>query len=140
MLCESCHQREATVHLTATVHVEGLGQERGTPQKQHFCRQCADSYFACTPAMNPLRGLICLSDSYRSMLYDLLERVHPEAFDNKDAETCRRESEWMRNFLREQLTKDKIELNEDAFEMLCHDFFCSHHFYSRADGYKKKNA
>src|SRR5258708_5058314 len=32
------------------------------------------------------------------------------------------EASLMRNFLREHLTKDKIELNEDGFEMLCGDF------------------
>ncbi len=70
--------------------------------------------------------------------HDLLETAHPEAFDNSDTEACRRGSELMRNFLREHLTKDKIELNEDAFGMLCGDFYCSHHFYSRADEYKRK--
>jgi len=88
--------------------------------------------------MNSARHLICLSDSYRSKLYDLLEIAHPEAFDNGEAEACRRGSELMRRFLREHLTKDKIELNEDAFDMLCEDFFGSHHFYSRADEHKRK--
>lgn len=138
MLCESCHQRTAVVHLTTTVEVASLGQEPGTQRKQHFCQECADSYFACTPGMNSARHLICLSDSYRSKLYDLLETTHPEAFDNSDIEACRRGSELMRNFLREHLTKDKIELNEDAFDMLCGDFFGSHHFYSRSDEYKRK--
>jgi hypothetical protein len=138
MLCESCHQGEAVVHLTTTVHAEGLGQESGTQREQHFCEKCGDSYFACTPAMNSARHLICLSDSYRTKLYHLLEIAHPEAFDNSDTEACRRGSEFMRNFLREHLTKDKIELNEDAFDMLCGDFFGSHHFYSRIDEYKRK--
>ena len=44
----------------------------------------------------------------------------------------------MRNFLREQLTKDKVELNEDAFGMLFRDFIGSHHFYSREDEHKRK--
>src|SRR6266571_3613460 len=137
MLCEACHQREAMVHLTTTVH-DGLGQEPGTQQVQHFCEPCADEYFARTPGMNSSRGLICLSDSYRSKLYDLLEAAHPEAFDNEDAEACQRASELMRHFLRKHLTKDGVEVNEDAFDMLCGDFFCSHHFYSRADDYKRK--
>jgi len=111
------------------VMAEGLGQEPGIQREQHFCEQCADTYFACTPGMNPRRDLICLSDSYRAKLYVLLEATHPEAFDDKDAETCQRASDLMRDFLREHLTKDKIELNEDAFEMLCRDFFGSHHFY-----------
>jgi hypothetical protein len=127
------------VHLTTTDYAEGLGQDPGTQRKQHFCEQCADEYFANTPGMNSSRGLICLSDSYRSKLYDLLEEAHPEAFDNHDAEACGRGSELMRNFLREHLTKDKIELNDDAFDMLCSDFFCSHHFYTRADEFKRKN-
>ncbi len=139
MLCESCHQREAIVHLTTTVAAERLGQEPGSQREQHFCEQCADSFFACTPGMNSARHLICLSDSYRSKLYDLLETTHPEAFDNSNTEACRRGSELMRNFLREHLTKDKIELNADGFDMLCGDFFCSHHFYSRLDEYKRKN-
>ena len=126
------------VHLTATVGGENLGQQPGTQREQHFCQECADSYFACMPGMNSMRHLLCLSDSYRSKLYDLLEIAHPEAFDNSDTEACRRGSELMRNFLREHLTKDKIELNEEAFDMLCGDFFGSHHFYSRADEYKRK--
>jgi len=138
MLCESCHQREAMVHLTRTVWAEGFGQEPGTRREQHFCEQCADTYFACTPGMNSARRLICLSDSYRAKLYDLLETAHPEAFDNGDTEACRRGSELMRSFLREHLAKEKIELNDDGFDMLCQDFFCSHHFYSRIDEYKQK--
>jgi hypothetical protein len=39
----------------------------------------------------------------------------------------------MRVFLREHLSKANIELNEDAFEMLCADFFDSYHFYARID-------
>ena len=139
MLCESCHQREAVVHLTTTAEAEFRGQKPGTQREQHFCEQCADTYFACTPGMNSARALICLSDSYRAKLYDLLETSHPEAFDNSTTEACRRGSELMRNFLREHLKKDKIELNEDAFDMLCGDFYCSHHFYSRVDEYNRKN-
>jgi len=138
MLCESCHQREAVRHLTQIAFAEGFGQEPGIPREQHFCEQCADTYFACTPGMNPRRDLICLSDSYRAKLSDLLEATHPEAFDDKDAKTPQRASDEMRNFLREQLTKEKIELNEDAFDMLFRDFIGSHHFYSRADEQKRK--
>jgi protein-arginine kinase activator protein McsA len=138
MLCESCHQRDAMVHLTTIVEAEGFGQESGTQREQHFCEQCADTYFACTPGMNSARDLIRLSDSYRSKLYDLLEATHPEAFDNSDTEACRRASELMRSFLRERLTKDGIEINEDGFNMLCGDFFASHHFYSRQAEFKRK--
>src|SRR5262245_30803379 len=138
MRCESCHQREAVVHRTRIVHAEGLDQESGTQRKQHFCQECADAYFACTPGMNSSRGLICLSDSYRSKLYDLLAAEHPEAFDNSTTDACRRGSELTRVFLREHLTIDGIELNEDGFMMLWIDFNCSHHFYTRADEYRRK--
>jgi hypothetical protein len=87
--------------------------------------------------MNSSRDLIKLSDFYRAKLYDLLEARHPEAFDNSDNETCRRGSELMRRFLRQQLLKDNIKLQGDGFEMLCHDFFCSYHFYDRADKLRK---
>jgi len=81
--------------------------------------------------MNSSRDLIRLSDFYRSKLYDQLEARHPEAFDNTDNAACLRGSEIMRRFLRAHLTKDKIKLNRDGFEMLCNDFFGSHHFYDR---------
>src|SRR5262245_37815876 len=138
MLCESCYQREAMVHLMGTVHTEGLDQEPGTEKELHLCQECADAYFASRPELNSMRNLICLSDSYRAKLYDLLEAAHPEAFDDSTVETCRRGSELMRRFLREHLTKDKIELNDDAFGMLCGDFFGSHHFYTRIDEYKRR--
>ena len=138
MLCEFCHQREAVCHRTTTAWAPGFGQEPGTQREQHFCEQCADAYFACTPGMNSARHLICLSDSYRARLYDLLEAAHPGAFDDSTTEACRRGSELMCRFLREHLTKDGIELNEDGFEMLCADFFGSHHYYTRADEYKRK--
>jgi len=96
------------VHLTTTSHLPVLGAVPGMKRETHLCEQCADSYFAKTPNMNCMRKLICLSDSYRSKLYDLLEGSHPEAFDNKDGEACRRGSEVMREFLREQLKLDKI--------------------------------
>lgn len=126
------------VHLTTTVYVSEVG-EKGLPiKKQHFCEECADAYFACTPGMNSSRGLICLSDFYRSRLYDLLEKSHPEAFDNKDTEACRRGSRVMEDFLRKHLKQDNIEVNEDAFGMLCHDFIGSHHFYTRQKEYQRK--
>ncbi len=137
MLCQACQKNEATVHLIKTTYAES-GEERGTEEKD-FCEACADAFFANTPGMNPSRGLICFSDSYRSKLYDLLEAAHPEAFDNRDAEACRRGSELMRDFLREHLKRDNIGVNEDAFDMLCQDFFCSHHFYTRIDEFKRKN-
>ncbi len=124
------------MHLTKTTYAQS-GEEGGTEQ-QHFCEACADAFFATTPGMNPSRGLICLSDSYRSRLYDLLETAHPEAFDNRDEEACRRGSQLMRDFLREHFRKDNIGVNEDAFEMLWQDFACSHHFYTRSDEFSRK--
>src|SRR5215831_12287709 len=119
MLCQACQKNEATVHLTnTTCNQSGDEVER---KEQHFCEACADAFFASTPDMNPQRGLICLSDLYRFQLYDLLESVHPEAFDNHDSEACRRGSELMRAFLRERFKKDGLEVSGDAFEMLCLD-------------------
>jgi len=90
--------------------------------------------------MNSSRDLIGLSDFYRSKLYDQLEARHPEAFDNSNDEACLRGSEVMRRFLKEHLTKDNIRLNRDGFEMLCHDFFCSHQFYDRINKLRPKRA
>jgi hypothetical protein len=87
--------------------------------------------------MNAVRGLICLSDAYRTRLFDLLEKTNPEAFDNDDTEACRRGSEMTRDFLREQLKKESIEVNEDAFQMLCQSFW-SREFYARADERRRK--
>ena len=137
MLCEMCHQRQATVHLTQTFYKAVAGHEPGM-QKQHFCQECADTYFACTPGMNSMRGLICLSDEYRITLLDLLEKAHAEAFDNHDSEACRRGSKLMREFLREQFKKENIGVNEDAFDMLCQSFW-SREFYARADKFRKKS-
>lgn len=36
MLCDSCHQREATVHLTQVIN--------GYRSEKHLCEQCADKY------------------------------------------------------------------------------------------------
>lgn len=138
MLCDACHQREALVHLTTTDHEARLDHPPGTPQEQHFCRECADEYFARTPGMNSSRGLICLSDWWRSKLYDLLEAEHPEAFDYSTTEACERGSEVARVFLRSHLAEAGIELNDDGLEMLWSDFVCSHHFYTRADEYKRR--
>jgi len=33
---------------------------------------------------------------------------------------------------------DGIELNEDGLMMLWRDFDCSHHYYTRADEYKRR--
>ena len=44
----------------------------------------------------------------------------------------------MRRSLRRHLTNDNIKLKKDAFEMLCLDFFASHHFYERIEKRKAK--
>lgn len=156
-LCEICHKREAVVHLTTTetyyaveVPIEPeipltIGdkapislQGPETVKEQHFCKECADAFYASTPGLNSSRDLICLSDWYRSKLYDLLEAESPEAFDNSDGEACERGSDLMREFLRKNLTKAGLEMNGDAFEILCADFFCSHHFYDRAEEYSRR--
>ena len=90
--------------------------------------------------MNSARDLIRLSEFYRSKLYDELEGRHPEAFDNGDDEACRRGTEVMCRFLKKRLAKDNIKLNNDGFEMLCHDFFGSRHFYDRAEKHKLKKS
>jgi hypothetical protein len=138
MLCQACQKKEASVFLSTASHASKSEGESGLEQKLSFCRSCADSYFASTPGMNSARDLIRLSDSYRSKLYDLLEATHPEAFDNHDTEACLRGSELMRGFLRTQLKKDRMDVRGDAFDMLCQDFFGSHHFYSRLDEFKRK--
>ena len=107
-------------------------------REMHLCRECADTYFASTPGLNSSRGLICLSDWYRQRLYDQLESLHPEAFDNSDDEACRKGSEVMIRFLTEQLAREKLEIKGDAFEMLLVDFFGSHHFYTRLDEVNKR--
>lgn len=129
MLCQACKKRDALIHLS-------LGSSRR--KRKHYCRERADLYFARTPGMNSARDLIRSSNFYRSKLHDELEARHPEAFDNSDAETCLRGSELMRRFLKQRLTKDKIRVTGDAFAMLCHDFFGSHHFYERIDKLKKR--
>jgi protein-arginine kinase activator protein McsA len=138
MLCEVCHQQKATVHLTQTFYKSAaVVHEPGTTE-QHFCQGCADAFFAAVPGMRHImRDLVCLSDSYRSKLYDLLESTHPEAFDNHDPEACRRGSKLTREFLREQFKKDGIEVNDEVFSMLLASFW-SHGFYARSEKYRKK--
>jgi hypothetical protein len=138
MLCEKCQQREALVHLIKSGEREDADEHQSQTNECHFCKNCADAYFASTPGRNAERGLICLSDRYRSKLYDQLEATHPEAFDNHDGEACRRGSNMMRKFLRQQLKKDNVQVRGDAFEMLCLDFFCSYHFYDRINELKRR--
>jgi hypothetical protein len=133
MLCQHCKKREALVHLSA-----GLSPNGRSRKSKHYCRHCADAYFARTPGMNSARDLIRLSDFYRSKLYDELESEHPEAFDNSTAEACVRGGELMRTFLRKRLAQDNIKLNRDGLEMLWQDLACSHHFYDRAEQLKKE--
>ena len=138
MLCQVCNHREATVHLTKTIYKRAAVVHEPDRTEQHLCQECADTFFAAIPGMkNAMRDLICLSDSYRSKLYDLLESIHPEAFDNHDTEACRRASKLTRNFLREQFKKDSIEVNDEVFNMLLGSFW-SGEFYDRAKRYTKK--
>jgi len=139
MLCESCHQKPATLHTSKIIY-DAAGVA-GTTQEQHFCEQCADVYHACTPGLNHLRDLICLSDFYRSRLYDLLETSYPAAFegsDNLGTEARIERVKCIQAFLREQLKKDGIELNESGFLMLYGDFIGSYHFYTRKDEFNKR--
>jgi len=127
------------VHLTKTVHQANADMKPGTEEKQHFCEQCAHDYFGNTPGMSAMRDLICLSDSYRSRLYDQLEAAHPEAFnDDEDPESMARAANAMNTFLREQLKKERVEVSEEVFKMLYCDFIESHHFYTRRDDYKRR--
>jgi len=132
MLCQRCKKRDALIHLSG-------GSPGFTGHKsKHYCRECADTYFARTPGMNSARDLIRLSDFYRSKLYDELESEFREAFDNSTSEACVRGSELMRRFLKKRLAEDNIKLNSDGFDMLLHDFFGSRHFYDRLDRIKAK--
>lgn len=121
MMCQRCKKQEALVHVTTS------------RASRHYCRDCADAYYARTPGMNSARELIRLSDYYRTKLYDELESQHPEAFDNSTTEACIRGSELMRRFLRKRLAQDNIRLNKDGLDMLCQDLFGSRHFYERSE-------
>ena len=44
MLCQSCNEQPATVHVTEIVHSDGSGNEgAGAIQEQHLCERCAES-------------------------------------------------------------------------------------------------
>ena len=149
MLCERCKKREATVHLTKTSQEfeaeEGVDPETvdlaAIPKdvtEHHFCEECADKYFASTPGMNSARGLICLSDVYREKLYDKLEAELPEIFiENDDNVLMEKRADRMAEFLHEELKREGIEVNEDAFGMLFSDLFCTYHFYDRQERFNK---
>ncbi|MCG7936831.1 MAG: hypothetical protein JAY68_19495 [Candidatus Thiodiazotropha taylori] len=139
MLCEKCKNREALVHLGSSKENENSDSESEFKWERHFCKDCADDYYAQTPGLNASRDLISLSDWYRSKLYDLLEEKHPEAFDYSDTDACQQSGELTRAFLRKQLKMNGIELNDDGFEMLWLDLNCSSHFYKRADEINKKD-
>jgi hypothetical protein len=140
MLCDKCQKREALVHLGSSTEQGEIFTNSGVVWEKHFCKDCADEYYAQTPGLNSSRDLICLSNWYRSKLYDLLELECPEVFDYSDSEACERGSELTRVFLLEQLKKNGIELSEDGFEMLWIDLNCSNHFYKRADDIKNRNS
>jgi len=140
MLCDYCKQQDASVHITQAGEGPfkmGLGQTN----KLHLCTDCADKLFAASPGTNQMRNQICLSDFYRTKLFDLLEATHPEVFYRGNDNTKLHEiSKLMESLLREQLKKDGVELNEDAFQMLRSDLCFSHHYYDRADDYNKSHA
>jgi len=141
MLCEICKKQDATVHLTQTT--QGSTSMLGLPPGQkelHMCEACADNFFAAGQDTNYMRNLICLSDFYRSKLYDLLESNHPKAFYHGESiAKLHKASETMEAFMREQFKKDNIQVGEDAFQMLRADFCFSHHYYTRADDYHKRH-
>jgi protein-arginine kinase activator protein McsA len=135
MLCEGCHQRQATVHLTRTAP-PATGEESG-PAKLDLCQQCAETQLESKFNIKLPRNLICISDEYRTTLLDLLEKDHPEAFDNHDIDACRCGSKLTRDFLREQFKKDNIAVSEEVFDMLLTSFW-SGEFYARAKKYRQK--
>jgi hypothetical protein len=82
-----------------------------------------------------------LSEGYRSRLYDLLETAHPEAFyEGDDEKLNERAAEAMTLFLRAQLKKELIEVNDQVFEMLVCDFIGSHDFYTRRDAFNRQKS
>jgi hypothetical protein len=131
MLCEMCHEKPATVHLTEN---RMAVDERSAPSmsERHFCEGCADRYFASRPETNPLRGLIQLSDDYRSKLYDELEVKHPSVFTwwRTPSGTIANLT-IMRDFLKERLREDRVEVTGDGFEMLRLDLTGSAEFNER---------
>jgi hypothetical protein len=136
MLCEHCHQKEATLHLTELARSSIAPGERAT--ERHFCERCGDHYMRSHPTLSSMRSLVCLSEGYRSRLYDLLEAAHPEAFyDGNEDKPSIRAAEVMAQFLRKELKKEGIEVNEQVFEMLLCDFIGCHDFYARRDAFNQ---
>jgi hypothetical protein len=75
-----------------------------------------------------------LSDRFRSKLYDLLERQHPEVFRQGMEEHS---GKIMTTFLAEELKREGIEVKEDGFGMLLGSFIGMAEFYERKDRHKK---
>ena len=139
MFCEKCHERQATVHLTEIARSQVVSDERVT--ERHFCDICGDDYMKNHPTLGAMRSLLCLSEGYRSRLYDLLEAAHPEAFYAGDDEALStRAAEAMTLFLRDELKRERIDVNEQVFEMLLCDFIGSHLFYSRRDAFNRNKS
>jgi hypothetical protein len=138
MVCELCKKKVATVHLTHTsIHESG---EPINSEQRHFCEDCADNFYANDPGLNSARGLIQLSDQYRSKLFDRLEQAHPEIFRNwaKSSNVELIESaKVMHKFIREDLKRNGIELNEEGFHMLAAGFIGAAEFYERAERFKR---
>jgi hypothetical protein len=130
MVCEMCQQKVATVHLT--VNRMATDEAAATSSEHHFCPECADRYFAQTPGMNASRGLIELSDEYRSKLLDELEQKHPTVFTWwRERGDVKRNITLMREFLMPRLQVDRIDVAGDAFEMLFQDLTGSDEFNER---------
>ncbi len=127
------------MHLTEIARSKDFPNE--TVLERHFCEPCSNDYMRGSPTLSAMRSLICLSEGYRSRLYDLLETAHPEAFyDGDDEQLTERAAEAMTLFLREQLKKERIEVNDQVFEMLVCDFIGSHDFYTRRDAFHQQKS
>src|SRR5207237_2678408 len=113
MLCEMCHEKLATVHLTQNRMAVDESSPPSTTQL-HFCEACLDRYFASTPETNPLRGLIQLSDDYRSKLCDELEVKHPTVFTWwRSPPEVKKNITEIREFLKSRLKEDGVEITGD---------------------------
>jgi hypothetical protein len=140
MLCEVCQEQEATVHLTMEKRfdsdIEGNAVESSESvlEEHHFCEDCADAYWKKS-GMNSGRDLIRLSDRYRSKLYDRLEAEHPEVFGDDELEQS---AEIMSQFLREELKREGVELNDDGFGMVFGSFLGTAEVYRRREKYRRE--
>jgi hypothetical protein len=124
-----CQSRSATVHLTENC----VDLDHSDPLKiseHHFCEDCVDTHFKTT-GKNACRGLIELSDRYRSRLYDELQLKNPVVFTWWTGAEARKILTEVREFLQARFKEDGIEVSGDAFEMLYLDFIGSAEFNKR---------